>query len=154
MTSDTIRTRSVRRTRGIPGLRELVVIALDAKLAATLPRHVQAMPLLALAREIDLDVDPWTPTYFLPFLWAARIRLVATLLERGVSVLMNDLDAIWMQDPNEEIFAKLPPNTDIMAQRGIMPISLGFKPGGSDGIWGRFVSGCGWKCLIAGIYCL
>ena len=130
-------TRSVRRTRGTPGLREMVVITLDDRLAAVLPPHVQAVPLLPLVREIDLDLSVWTTKYFLPFLWASRVRLVATLLDRGVNVLMNDLDAVWIQDPNKEMFRQLPPNTDIIAQRGNMPSELGFRFGKNDGKWGR-----------------
>ena len=136
-------THSVRRTRGTPGLREMVVITLDDQLAAVLPPHVQAVPLHALIREIRLNMSLWTPKYSLPFLWASRVRLLATLLDRGVNVLMNDVDAVWIQDPNVEIFSKLPPNTDIMAQRGVMPKALGHRDGEYGAKWGRFEIGCG-----------
>ena len=119
----------------------MVVIALDDQLAAVLPPHVQAIPLHALVPEIDLDLGVWNPKYAMSFLWASRVRLLATLLSRGVSVLVNDLDAVWLKDPHKEIFPDLPANTDIFAQRGIMPGILGFRYGHDDGKWGRLVIG-------------
>lgn len=127
---------SVRRTRGMKGLRELVVITLDEGLATVLPPHVQTVPLLPLVREVHLDINFWTQKYFLSFLWATRVRLIAALLDRGVSVLMNDVDAIWLKDPIEEMFNELLPDTDIIAQRGTMPTNLGFRYGSNAGKWG------------------
>ena len=128
---------SVRRTRGTRGLRELVVITLDEGLATALPPHVQTVPLLPLVREVHMDLSFWKQKYFLNFLWASRVFLISALLDRGVSVLMNDVDAIWLKDPIEEMFSELPPDTDIIAQRGTMPVKLGFRSGSNDGIWGR-----------------
>ena len=45
---------------------------------------------------------------------------MAYLLHNDVSVLMNDIDAMWVQDPYKSIFANHP-DISIFAQRGAFP---------------------------------
>ena len=51
-------------------------------------------------------------------------QLVRILLEHGLDVMLNDLDAIWLRDPHTEIFAHLP-SADIIAQRSSYPGVMG-----------------------------
>lgn len=125
----------MRRTRGNRGLRELAVVMLDDKLGALLPASVHGVRLRRLASEIGFHSSTWGHGHFNE-LWKFRLKLLAALVQRGVSLIMNDLDAIWIQDPHEEIFAHLPNNTDIMGQRASFPKDLGRK-GHSPGKWGR-----------------
>ena len=54
------------------------------------------------------------------YLWLFRIQLLAYLLHHDASVIMNDIDAMWVQDPYTSIFAKYP-DVSIFAQRGAFP---------------------------------
>merc|ERR1740121_1723089 len=49
-------------------------------------------------------------------MWFARLQLIANLLERGISVLLTDADAVWIKNPMK--FLK---DADIVVQRGIWP---------------------------------
>ena len=104
-----------------------------------LPPHVQAVPYAALSKELNIKKakTSWGHTSFNK-LWKFRIRLIQTLVLRGVSVLMNDLDAVWLKDPFRETFPKLPANTDIIAQRASFPWELGSRAK-TPGKWGRLV---------------
>ena len=134
----------MRRTRGAPGLRSIVVIALDEGLDYVLPAHVQTVPYAALSTELRFKRagGNWAHLSFNK-LWQFRMRLLMTLLLRGVSVLMNDLDAMWMKDPFKEIFDKLPNSVDIIAQRASFPWELGSRSK-LPGKWGRLVDWSEW----------
>ena len=54
------------------------------------------------------------------YLWLFRIQLLAYLLHHDASVIMNDIDAMWVQDPYKTIFANHP-DISIFAQRGAFP---------------------------------
>ena len=131
---------SVRRTRGDAGLSELTVIMLDENLKAALPSQIEGISFKQLAEEIEFEHNMWNGDRFqFQLLWQFRIKFLATLLERGVALLMNDLDAVWIQDPNTAIFAKLPNNTDIIAQRASFPFDLGRDFGNTPGKWGATI---------------
>ena len=52
-------------------------------------------------------------------LWLVRARLAKTLLDQGFDVLMSDADALWLQNPFDELerFS----SSDIIASRGLFP---------------------------------
>lgn len=52
-------------------------------------------------------------------LWLVRARLAKTLLDQGFDVLMSDADALWLQNPFDELerFS----SSDIIASRGRFP---------------------------------
>ena len=131
---------SVRRTRGDVGLKELVVIMLDDQIEAALPTQIQGVRFKPLAKELNLDKQMWKRGRLdFNMLWNFRIKLLSILLEHKVKLLVNDLDAVWLQDPNGEIFAKLPANTDIIAQRASFPFSLGRDYASNPGEWGATI---------------
>ena len=109
---------SVRRARGHAALSELVVI-MDKKLQSMLPPQIQGVLIQKLAEEIGFHHTSFTKPGRLrrELLWQFRIKLTSALLNGNVGFIMNDLDAIWLRDPNQLIFKKLPPNTDIIAHR-------------------------------------
>ena len=115
---------------------ELTVIMLDDQLAATLPPQIRGIPFKQLAKEIKFGHKMWQGNRFqFGLLWQFRIKFLATLLEHKVALLMNDLDAIWIQDPNKAIFASLP-NADIIGQRASFPFDLGRDYASTAGEWG------------------
>ena len=117
---------SVRRTRGRSGLQALVVIMLDHNIEKELPPQIRGVPISKLIDDIGAD--------------HLRIRLLTRLILRGVPVLMNDLDAVWLQDPIENIFSRLGVSTDIAAQRSTTPTYLGRESPTKPGKWGATVS--------------
>lgn len=52
-------------------------------------------------------------------LWLARTRITKQLLDQGLDVLMSDSDAIWLQNPFDEL--EKYPSADIIASRGKFP---------------------------------
>ena len=104
---------SVWLTRGDSGLSELAVITMDTTIEKTLPPQIQAIPISALAKDIKLKPKE--------SMWQFRVRLVATLLEHRVSLLMNDLDAIWIKDPLKNMIDRLPGSVSIAAARAQSP---------------------------------
>ena len=132
---------SVKKARGPFGLRALVVIALDIKLEAALPPQIKLLPIHQLATEIGFKSrGDGKPESRLQSLERLRIQLLTVLLNNGVSVLINDLDAVWIQDPNKYIFERLGTSNDIVAQRSTFPVDLGRKSAHSAGKWGATVS--------------
>ena len=116
------------------------MIMLDDQLQAALPAQIQGVPFKPLAKELKLDKQMWKGGNFqFHMLWSFRIKLLTILLERKVTLLINDLDAVWLQDPNEKIFKLLPPNTDIIAQRASFPFHLGRDYASTPGEWGATV---------------
>ena len=113
---------------------------LDEKLEAVLPRQIEGVPFKQLAEEIEFGDNMWQGDRFqFQLLWQFRIKFLATLLEHGVGLLMNDLDAVWIQDPHKAIFVKLPDNTDIIGQRASFPFDLGRDFGNTPGKWGATI---------------
>lgn len=55
-------------------------------------------------------------------LWLFRIRILRTLIEHDISVLMTDADAIWQRDPRPDI--QLYANANVIAQRAKYPLYL------------------------------
>jgi len=68
-------------------------------------------------------------------LWSFRIKLLLYLLDHGVGVVMNDLDALWLQDPWVHRFKDMP-EYDLVASRGEYSKRYGTKKGSG---WGSAV---------------
>eukprot|EP01062_Namystynia_karyoxenos_P067194 TRINITY_DN6108_c0_g1_i2.p1 TRINITY_DN6108_c0_g1~~TRINITY_DN6108_c0_g1_i2.p1 ORF type:complete len:471 (+),score=124.22 TRINITY_DN6108_c0_g1_i2:80-1492(+) len=65
-------------------------------------------------------------------LWVRRTRLVAALLDKGVSVVLSDVDAVWVKDPLPQIFGtEFGQEADIAATRGKFPPEISKKLGGA-----------------------
>ena len=52
-------------------------------------------------------------------LWLMRARLTKTLLDQGLDVLLSDADALWLQNPFDEL--ERHPTSDLIASRGRFP---------------------------------
>ena len=113
---------------------------LDDQIEAALPAQIQGVPFKPLAKELNVDKQMWKGRRFdFQLLWNVRIKLLSILLEHKVKLLINDLDAVWLKDPNKEIFKKLPSNTDIIAQRASFPFHLGRDFASTPGEWGATI---------------
>jgi len=71
-------------------------------------------------------------------LWSFRIKLVLHLLDHGVGVIVNDLDALWLKDPWVSRFKDMP-EYDLLASRGEYPKKYGHKSGWGSAVCMGFV---------------
>jgi hypothetical protein len=60
-------------------------------------------------------------------IWNFRINLVKHLVDRGVSVVVNDVDATWRTDPIKFVIENYFNKADIIASRGRFPMGLGSR---------------------------
>eukprot|EP00756_Hemistasia_phaeocysticola_P061757 Hpha_TRINITY_DN5170_c0_g1::TRINITY_DN5170_c0_g1_i1::g.192967::m.192967 len=64
-------------------------------------------------------------------LWVVRTRLLATLLDMGISAVVSDADAVWVRDPMHLLFTESPPHADVVTMRGSFPPELAERVGGA-----------------------
>ena len=124
---------SVLRASGPRGLEPLVLITLDADITgmlATAGLGANTVGYAALARELGLcgNVSACTHgtnyTASLTPLWSFRVYLLRHLVANGVSVLLNDVDAVWVTDAVSRVVRRSTGH-DVVASRGAYPGHLG-----------------------------
>ena len=121
---------SMLRARGPSALNNVVLITLDTQLSQSLGRAGLADSLAeynGLAQELGLtqssnystsDADTLMP------IWSFRMYLLNYLVSQGISVLLNDVDAVWAGDAVAKIIHR-DEGYDVVASRGAYPRLLG-----------------------------
>lgn len=62
-------------------------------------------------------------------IWKLRVTVVGCLLASGFDVLLSDADALWVDDPMQDLGSPRNNESSIIASRGLFPFPLGRKWG-------------------------
>lgn len=86
------------------GSRNLVVFCLDRRTAEFC--RLQKIAFYRVNVNLDDGLSP---------LWRKRLEIVSDLVEAGLSVILSDIDAVWLDNPTSDLFD---PRFDIIATQG------------------------------------
>ena len=103
------------------------VVCLDSAVGTSLEKFALACSYTLLDENLD-HRQQRHPAYKFTTVWKRRIDFILGILNVRVSVILSDIDAIWLQNPLPEVLQHAA-SSDIISSKGWFPTDLGRKWG-------------------------